>query len=82
MKKSKQQKLNAAGWKIGSVEDFLYGGFMEKTGDYEITITKQSGILMMRLPNGSNVPYDGRFKDETKIHALTEGASISIPKED
>jgi len=48
---------------------------MEKTGDYEIHVYKQNGILLMRLPGGQTVPYDGRFG----YPPLNEGDSFIQP---
>ena len=50
---------------------------MEKTGDYEINVYKQEGILLMRLPGGQTVPYDGRFG----YPPLNEGESFVKPVE-
>lgn len=49
---------------------------MEKSAAYQTLVYNEKGILWMRMPSGTVLPYDGRFND---CPPLTEGNQFIKP---
>ena len=50
---------------------------MEKYADDQYVVTKREGKLILRMPGGEEIPYDGRLGNIS----ISEGESVIIPKE-